>query len=160
MSDGWVEIAFAEHFRDVYRYVAAHLDHDEVEDAVAEVFAIALRKPEPDQPLHWLIGTARNVVYRGHHRRSRHKRIAELVEPPNHPPVAQHVETSLAITQAMQRLKRADRELLALCLIEGFDRADVAELLGCTTNALNVRLHRAKENFKHHYTELTREEQQ
>lgn len=158
MSDGWVEDAFAEHFRDVYRYAAAHLDRDEVEDAVAEVFAIALTKAAPDQPLHWLIGVARNVVYRGHHRRKRRSDLDDRIGKPAERAMDHHVEMSLAITQTMQRLKRDEREVLALCLVEGFERADVAEILNCSVNALNVRLHRAKENFKKHYTELTREE--
>ena len=159
MAHGWVEIAFAEHFRDVYRYVAAHLDRDEVEDAVAEVFAIAITKPQPDQPLHWLIGVARNVVYRGHHRRRRKVEIDERLEVRGSSTTEHAVEISLAVAQTMQLLKREEREVLALCLVEGFERDDVAALLGCSTNALNVRLHRAKENFKKYYAELTREEE-
>lgn len=158
MADGWVESAFAQHFRDVYRYVAAHLDRDEVEDAVAEVFAIAITKPQPDQPLHWLIGVARNVVYRGHHRRRRRAAIDEQVEVRTAPSTEHAVEISLTVAQTMRRLKREEREVLALCLVEGFERDDVAAMLGCSTNTLNVRLHRAKENFKKHYSELTREE--
>lgn len=158
MADGWVESAFTEYFRDVYRYIAAHLDRDEVEDAVAEVFAIAITKPQPDQPLHWLIGVARNVVYRGHHRRRRRADIDEQIEVRVSPSTEQAVEISLAVAQTMQRLKREEREVLALCLVEGFERDDVAKILGCSTNALNVRLHRAKENFKKQYADLNRQE--
>ena len=159
MNEHWAEQAFAEHFRDVFRYAAAHLDRDEVEDAVAEVFAIALTKPAPEQPLHWLIGVARNVVYRGHHRRKRKQDLDERIGASPETAMDLRVEQSVALAETMHRLKPEERDVLALCLVEGFDRADVAEILDCSVNALNVRLHRAKENFKKHYTELTREEE-
>lgn len=49
---------------------------------------------------------------------------------------------------AMRALSPADREILMLTKFEGLSYQDVAELLGCTTGALKVRVHRALKDLR------------
>lgn len=49
---------------------------------------------------------------------------------------------------AMRALSPADREVLMLTKFEGLSYQDVAELLGCTSGALKVRVHRALKELR------------
>ena len=51
----------------------------------------------------------------------------------------------LAVTAAaFRRLPDADRELLTLVAWEGLDPGQIAAVLGCSRNAVRIRLHRAR----------------
>lgn len=52
------------------------------------------------------------------------------------------------VRAAIARLREADREVLALVLWERLSHSEVAELLGCSTNAVAVRLHRARARLR------------
>lgn len=52
-----------------------------------------------------------------------------------------------AIAEAFGRLKGDDREVLTLVGVEGLDRAEVAEVIGCSRANVRVRLHRARRRF-------------
>jgi DNA-directed RNA polymerase specialized sigma24 family protein len=58
-----------------------------------------------------------------------------------------HAGHTAAVAAAFGRLPPADRELLALVAWEGLDRAEIAAVLGCSRNAVRIRLHRARERF-------------
>jgi RNA polymerase sigma-70 factor (ECF subfamily) len=51
------------------------------------------------------------------------------------------------LAQAFSALTEQDRELLLLIAWEGLDMAQAAQVLGCSRNALGVRLHRARKRF-------------
>ena len=48
------------------------------------------------------------------------------------------------VAAAFRGLPEADRELLALVAWEGLDNGQVADVLGCSRNAVRIRLHRAR----------------
>ena len=52
---------------------------------------------------------------------------------------------------ALRALSPEDREVLMLTKFEGLAYQDVAELLGCTTGALKVRVHRALKELRGRY---------
>jgi RNA polymerase sigma-70 factor (ECF subfamily) len=52
---------------------------------------------------------------------------------------------------AMRALSPADRELLMLTKFEALSYQEVAELLGCTTGALKVRVHRVLKELRGRY---------
>lgn len=52
------------------------------------------------------------------------------------------------LSEAMTRLKSADREVLALFYLEGLSGDEVADLLGIKPETLHVRLHRARARLK------------
>jgi RNA polymerase sigma factor (sigma-70 family) len=51
------------------------------------------------------------------------------------------------IAAAFRSLPEPDRELLALVGWEGLDHGQVAAVLGCSRNAVRIRLHRARRRF-------------
>ncbi|GAA4293941.1 hypothetical protein GCM10023178_77920 [Actinomadura luteofluorescens] len=48
---------------------------------------------------------------------------------------------------AFRGLPESDRELLALVGWEGLDHGEIATVLGCSRNAVRIRLHRARRRF-------------
>ncbi|WP_374058788.1 RNA polymerase sigma factor [Planomonospora sp. ID91781] len=48
-----------------------------------------------------------------------------------------------------RELSDDDHELLSLVAWEGLDAAEIARVLGCSRNAVRIRLHRARKRFAH-----------
>jgi RNA polymerase sigma-70 factor (ECF subfamily) len=123
---------------------------DDAADILAETFLIAWRRldevpPGQDARL-WLYQVARNVLanyYRGERRRSAlaerlHAELAQTYQP------QEFDGESARIGAALCRLPEAQRELLALNAWEGLDYGQLATVLGCSRNAVRIRLHRAR----------------
>jgi RNA polymerase sigma-70 factor (ECF subfamily) len=53
-----------------------------------------------------------------------------------------------AVRDAVSRLPGKDREVIVLHYLEGMRPADIADVLGASTNAVEVRLHRARAKLK------------
>ena len=130
---------------DVQAYVLRRIEQELVPDVVADVFVVAWRRLDdlPSAPLPWLLGVARKTV--ANHLRSARRRSALLerlhaVERPSSVD-ASHTEPALA---ALASLRERDREALRLIAWEGLSREEAASVLGCSTAAFRVRLHRAR----------------
>jgi RNA polymerase sigma factor (sigma-70 family) len=60
-------------------------------------------------------------------------------------------EAQLALVQtALDKLRRAEREILALCVWSGLDYAAAAEALGVPVGTVRSRLHRARTKLAKH----------
>jgi RNA polymerase sigma-70 factor (ECF subfamily) len=119
------------------------------EDLLAEVFAIAWRRLEsipPDAEAPWLIGVARNRVLNMRTKRNRRLRISRGSRPgPTFAPAAEdEVIAESALRGAIEKLSETDREVLRLSAWEGFSPAEIGTSLGCSENAVRIRLSRAK----------------
>lgn len=57
-------------------------------------------------------------------------------------------ETSARVRQAVQKLRPRDREVIVLHYLEQHEPAEMARLLGVSQNAVEVRLHRARQRLK------------
>ncbi|MGN6795097.1 MAG: RNA polymerase sigma factor [Streptosporangiaceae bacterium] len=148
------ETIYAENFGPVLGYALRRTENaDDAADVVAETFLTAWRRladvPPGDGSRLWLYGVARRVLanhHRGERRRSdlgdRLKRDLRTVQPN---PV--HTGQTAAVAAAFRSLPPADRELLALVAWEDLDRAQIAAVLGCSRNAVRIRLHRARAKF-------------
>jgi RNA polymerase sigma factor (sigma-70 family) len=133
----------------VYRYasraLAPHVD--DVDDLVAEVYVVAWRRiddvPPSPEDLLWLLGVARNVI--AHHRRSSALRVRlqdRLVrERPVHHP---DLEVSNDVLDAVRHLPHREREALHLVVWEGLSTEEAARVIGCSPNAVRIRVHRAR----------------
>ncbi|KAA0941771.1 MULTISPECIES: RNA polymerase sigma factor [Streptomyces] len=150
--------AYREHYWAVSRYVARRLDGrtSEVEEVVAEVFAVAWRRRAdlPASPLPWLYGVARNCLsnaVRGYGRRRRlvdrlvndesaHRRQIAAGPDAERPAAWVH--------DALTRLSPADQEVLRLTAWEELGTEEVAVALGCGTRAAAMRLHRARRRLR------------
>src|SRR4051812_39055896 len=124
---------------------------EDAADVVAETFAIAWRRldavPAGEEAVLWLYGVARNVL--ANHRRgvARRRGLAvalagEISE--RYARSAEESATDHAVGQAFRALPDDDRELLALVAWEGLDHGQIAAVLGCSRNAVRIRLHRAR----------------
>jgi RNA polymerase sigma-70 factor (ECF subfamily) len=52
------------------------------------------------------------------------------------------------VRAAIERLPESYRTVLVLRDLEDLDTSEVAELLGCTANAVKIRLHRARQALR------------
>ncbi|WP_225993830.1 RNA polymerase sigma factor [Actinomadura rudentiformis] len=146
---------YDQNYRRVLAYALTHAEPHTAEDIASETFLIAWRRlgdiGEP--PLPWLLGVARNLLHKqrshGHRRRVLAERIAELTGPADVAAwdVAEHVverETALA---AVAGLSERDLEVLSLVNWHGLDPRQAAKVVGCSSAAFFVRLHRARKRL-------------
>jgi RNA polymerase sigma-70 factor (ECF subfamily) len=147
-------------FRANHRQVLAYAlrrssDREQAEEVVSEVFLVAWRRLAeiPREPSAWLLGTARRVL--ANQRRSTRRRYPdgphlslEAVEIEDAGSATdERVTERAALASAFARLRAADRELLALIAWDGLSAGEAAEVLGCSTAVLAVRLHRARQRL-------------
>jgi RNA polymerase sigma-70 factor (ECF subfamily) len=144
---------YAERHRAVLSYFLRRVDRDSAYDATEDVFVIAWRRldsiPAGESELAWLYSTARGVL--ANHRRKTH-RFTRLVgrlrnQRPEPPPEPDHqlilgVEHR-AVLDALATLSDRDQEVLRLAVWEELPHAEIGQLLGCSRNAVGVRIHRA-----------------
>jgi RNA polymerase sigma factor (sigma-70 family) len=124
-----------------------------VADLVAEVFVVALRKqdiipPSPEDRL-WLYGVARRVVLDHQRRDKRRLRLqSQLQQEASSETVANSDGSRLRVQAAMEKLRPADREVLQLIIWDGLSHGEAAQVLGITSNAVALRLHKARSRLR------------
>jgi RNA polymerase sigma factor (sigma-70 family) len=149
----------SEQVREIYVASAARLvaqlygltgDFGEAQDLVHEAFAKALARPgrlrRIDNPEAWLRTVAVNLARSRYRRRvllDRLVRTGRLEPSPGAVPgmSPDHV----ALVGALQRLSRPVREAVVFHHLADLPLAEVAELLGCSVNAVKLRLHRGRQ---------------
>jgi RNA polymerase sigma-70 factor (ECF subfamily) len=131
---------YAEHVDAVRAYVRRRAPESVVEDVVADVFVVALRRIDdvPGTALPWLYAVARKTLANERRKRSRAIPLApEIAYEPE--PVG---DSQLAA--AFAALSDADQEILRLVAWEGLSSREAARALECSPLACRVRYHRAK----------------
>jgi RNA polymerase sigma-70 factor (ECF subfamily) len=133
--------------RRVYSYVAYRLgDGPDAEDVTGDVFERALRYRQTydssrGEPAAWVLGIARRCVDDA----LRARPPAAAIEPPDEPSV-EDVEADalrrLGVGAALAQLDDRGRDLIALRYGADLTARQIGELLGLTTNAVEVALHR------------------
>lgn len=126
---------------------------DDAADVIGEVFLTAWRRledmPGDEQARLWLYGVARRVLanhHRGERRRSAlTERLRADLAVAYRPP--EFTGERAQIAAAFRRLPQADQELLALSGWEGLGNGEIAVVLGCSRNAVRIRLFRARKRF-------------
>lgn len=143
--------------RRTYAYVAYRIgDGPDAEDVTSTTFERAVRyrnayDASKGDPLSWLIGIARACV--ADHLAARGRTTvgdADVTAPGD---LESDVVDRLSIGDAVSTLDERDRELIALRFGADMKARDIAALLGMTTNAVEVALHRSRERLR---SELTR----
>jgi len=152
-SEGRFRNVFDAYFDVVNRYCLRRIALNDVNDVVADVFAVAWRKvdqmPDGDDVLPWLYGVARNEI-RNHHRSTRRFRAltdkiggqARHPDPGPEPEVVRNVELQ-DLMGALASLRNDDQELLLLRTHEELDYAQIAIAIGSSPEAARKRLTRA-----------------
>jgi RNA polymerase sigma factor (sigma-70 family) len=145
------EAVYAAHRGPILGYVLRRTENgDDAADVIAQTFMTAWRRlddmpPEPQARL-WLYGVARRVL--ANHRRGERRRSALAdrlradLTAAYRPP--EHTGDLASVAAAFRRLPDADRDLLALIAWEGLDHGQIAVVLGCSRNAVRIRVHRAR----------------
>ena len=129
-------------------------DHAEADDIVSEVFTTAWRRRHDlrpdDSPLPWLYGIAANTIRNS--RRSQHRRLRLVdrleTEPQPNPLDDPADRDDSDLFAALDRLSFEDRELLTLIAWEGLTHAEAGVVFDCSTNAIGIRLHRARQRLR------------
>lgn len=138
-------------------YARRRTDDAEVDDVVAETFAIAWRRLDDipaERALPWLYGVARRVV--ANRRRSAERRrrlVTKLGRDRSQPSPVAAAAPDEAVLTALARLRPDDQEVLRLAAWELLGASDIALVLGCTPNAAALRLSRARRRLRHVLTE-------
>jgi RNA polymerase sigma-70 factor (ECF subfamily) len=155
-------------YRPVQGYAVNRLGPaDDVPDVVAEVFTIAWRRladiPPPPADRFWLYGTARRVIARRHRSAGRLRnllgRLASERYPAQAPPAGAADPVTDRVLAALAQLKAGEREALLLVHWERLSYAEAAQALGCSANAVGIRVHKAKARLRALLGEETRASQ-
>ena len=147
---------YAEHHARVYAYAMSRVGRQLADEVVSEVFLVVWRRladvPAPALP--WLLTVARNTACNQFRGSARQRSIgaelrawvseAELSEPD----VAEAVAERICVLTALATLPEADRELLTLVAWHGLKPNEAAQVVGCSTAAYFVRLHRARRRLE------------
>lgn len=76
--------------------------------------------------------------------------VAELAEPGNHIAAAEHRHDVERLLALIDRLKPIDRQVILLYL-EGFDAAEIVDVVGMSVVAITTRIHRIKQVLKQRF---------
>jgi RNA polymerase sigma-70 factor (ECF subfamily) len=143
-------ILFDAHFADVWRFARRRCaSSSDADDATAEVFAVAWQRRDDlpvDQARLWLFGVAHRIL--ANQRRSSGRqarlcvRLTQEAERRLSEPLAQESDGSL--WKALAALSADDRELLIMRAWDELPVRNMATLLGCSPNAVSLRLYKAR----------------
>jgi RNA polymerase sigma-70 factor (ECF subfamily) len=135
----------------IHAFASRRAGADAADEIAAETFLIAWRRWEavPEEPLPWLYGVARNVLLRHHEAARRQNLAGEAARRERQPtPVHPDVTGDPGLWAAWERLRPADREVLALIAWEELSVAEAAGVLGCPAAQFSVRLFRARRRLE------------
>ena len=136
------------------------LSQSHAEDIAQETFLRAWKnlgdyRPEVAEFSTWLFTIARNLALHelsraaNRHEMATADELPEMIcERPQPPEVLANAQQHDRLQTALRQLPLADRSALALAYIHGLDLAAVARIEGCSTGAVKVRLHRAREKLR------------
>jgi RNA polymerase sigma factor (sigma-70 family) len=147
------ESLFAQNYQRVLGYALRRADPEEAKDVTSETFLIAWRRLEaiPEEPIPWLIATARNLLRRSRRssfrKRALEHRLATHTAGTERDRIGQGASDAV-FAEAFGRLREVDREVLTLIAWDDLDPADAALSLGISVNALHARLHRARRRLR------------
>ena len=143
---------YRRHVGDVYRYTYAVLgNHADAEDVTQTTFVNALRALErgevPRNGSHWLLAISHNLVRQRWRQAASRPTVVELVhDVPDGHGEQDDVELD-ELVRALQRIPPSQREAIVMRELEGRSYAEIAELLGITTAALETLLFRARRSL-------------
>ncbi len=137
------ERIYEEHRDAVLAYMRRRAPESLVDDLVADVFVVCLRRIEdvPRDPLPWLYGVARKTLANERRKRRDVPLAPEISHEAAYEP-GPAGDPKLAV--AFAALSDADREILRLVAWEGLSLRAAARVLECSPVAARVRYHRAK----------------
>jgi RNA polymerase sigma factor (sigma-70 family) len=145
-------VLYDRHYRNVLGYALLRAEQDAAEDLVNETFLVAWRRLDdlPDAVLPWLLGVARNLLYKQHDSGRRRRVLAERVTAATGPgdltgpDVAESVVERENARAALSALSEKDVEAIVLTTWYGLSPREAARVVGCSAATFTVRVHRAR----------------
>jgi RNA polymerase sigma factor (sigma-70 family) len=147
------EALYAQHYGVILAYaIRRTYSRDDAQDVAAEVFTTAWRRldllPSEQGERLWLYGIARRIVARHHRGRLRRSLLIARLALEHYQWPTQTIDQEPSeidiLRLAIERLPSRDREALKLVMWDHLTHEEAAQILGCSANALGVRLHRAR----------------
>lgn len=139
---------YADFVAPITTFVARRVEGKDIDDIVADVFGVAWRKHlsvTDGEELPWLYRIASNVIANHRRKSARNLRfMATLVVRDPSPSAESIAIADISLAEAWATLSPTYREVLALVAIDGLTVTEAANVLGITTNAVSVRLNRAR----------------
>jgi RNA polymerase sigma-70 factor (ECF subfamily) len=140
----------------VRRYLARRTDAATADDVLNETLLVCWRRldevPAADGAVPWAIVVARNLLANAQRAERRRGRLVAKVIALDPPASVVEFEPadgdSLAVREALTRLRRDDAELLRLWAWDDLESPQLATVLGISANAAAIRLHRAKARLR------------
>jgi len=131
----------------------------EAKDVVGETYMAVWRRirdvpREPDEADAWVFGTARRVLANHWRSLSRRDRLSQRLELAHAPRDRGEDDDFELLTSALDRVRDGEREVLQLAVWDEFSHAEIGRILGCSENAVAIRLHRARTALRARYDEL------
>jgi RNA polymerase sigma-70 factor (ECF subfamily) len=128
------------------RYLRRRTSPDDVDDVLGDVLLTMWRRLDhiPAPALPWCYGVARRTL--ANHRRAaaRRLRLVTRLEAEPASPAPDHQAPDPELAAAMARLPGPDLEVLTLWAWESLEPREIAVVLGITTNAVSLRLTKAR----------------
>jgi RNA polymerase sigma factor (sigma-70 family) len=145
------EHVYQDCYEAVYRYAARRVAPEAIQDVVSDTFLTAWRRfgELSGEPLPWLLGIARRSA--ANHRRSGARRDAlreRLVTEPTPDASEPLNDCDPRVNAALSTLTQRDREALMLVAWDGLEHRVAATVMGCSTGAFTVRVHRARRRLE------------
>jgi RNA polymerase sigma factor (sigma-70 family) len=144
---------YRRHGGEVYRYAYAMLgNRADAEDVTQTTFVNALRALEqgqsPRKASSWLLAISHNIVrQRFRQARARPSEVELHDEMPGATAADDETPTLASVVDALGRIPPSQREAIVLREFEGRPYAEIAEMLGITTSALETLLFRARRSL-------------
>jgi RNA polymerase sigma-70 factor (ECF subfamily) len=160
-----IETLYESHHDTIRAYLTRLVDDRAIaEELCHETFLKALRgwdqSARVTNAVAWLYRIATNTAY-DHLRRRRRIRFIPLGEAAQPPSGAHSMESRMdeqePVQRALAQLPAPARRLLVLCACAGHSAEEIAATLGCSQNAVRLRLLRARERFRQVYAETSDE---
>jgi RNA polymerase sigma-70 factor (ECF subfamily) len=143
------ELFFRANYAKLWRYVARRVPQSRADDVVSACFIVAWEKFSTiDSPsLAWLVRVASYQIAnnRRKHSRDRVNYISIVTELPE--PTRDDFDGS-SVRSAIATLSQPHQEIVRLILWDEFTREEIAQILGLSVNAVNVRFHRALQKLE------------
>jgi RNA polymerase sigma-70 factor, ECF subfamily len=139
-------------FPEIAGFVRRRADWADADDILAQIFSVAWRRferiPEPPHDRLWLFVVARkSLAEHGRAQRRRHRlgfRLAQEAATAWPGGCRADNPFSESVLNAMSKLKPAEIEALQLVLWDQLTHPEAAAVLGCSTNAFEIRYRRAR----------------
>jgi RNA polymerase sigma-70 factor (ECF subfamily) len=155
-----LEAFYREHVEAVQRFVARRVsDPHLAADLTADVFLEAIEacgryRADLGPPRAWLFGVARNVLAMHVRRGVREARAVgrirgrRLLDPDSVQRIVERIDAEREardLWQALSQLDEGQRAVVELVAVDGLTPTEAAAVLGITSGAARVRLHRARQ---------------